>query len=281
MGNLIYYFSGTGNSLRAAVRIAEWIGGAEVISVRCKAEDVPANDAEVIGFVCPAYEWDMPGAMKDFVEKLAINPNAYIFMVVTYIAVHGKTFETMEGLLSRKNARLAYGRAIHCVASQCTAYPPFPPERLMIPYMEKELDKTGADISKRKNRAFPKMGRLSRKLYPRLMTPYMEVEHEYDKGFYTDERCVGCGACAKVCPTRNITMRGARPAWNHRCHGCMACVAYCPSKAIQFKTPDAYRRLDTAVSKRLRLPENRKRYHNPYISASDLMKDRRYIKGQR
>jgi len=76
MENIIYYFSGTGNSLRTAVRIAENIGGAEIVSVRCRAEDVPAENAKVIGFVCPVYEWDIPGTMKKFAEKLKINPDA-------------------------------------------------------------------------------------------------------------------------------------------------------------------------------------------------------------
>lgn len=129
MKNIIYYFSGTGNSLRTAIRIAEKIGGAEIISVRCNVESVSAENADVIGFVCPVYEWDIPGTMKRFVESLTINPNAYIFMVATYIAIHGKSFETIEKILLSKKAHLNYGMALHCVASQCTAYSPFPPEK--------------------------------------------------------------------------------------------------------------------------------------------------------
>lgn len=173
--------------------------------------------------------------MKSFAEELPINPNAYIFMVVTYIAIHGKSFETMEKILSAKKARLNYGAALRCVASQCTAYSPFPPEKLMIPYTERKLATIGKEISERENRAYLHMGWLTRKLYSKFMTPYLEVEQEYDKGFYTDERCVGCGVCAKVCPTQNIAIQKKRPVWNRRCHGCMACVAYCPTKAIQFK----------------------------------------------
>lgn len=277
MKNVIYYFSGTGNSLRTAIRIAEKIGGAELISVRCDTENVSFKNANVIGFICPVYEWDIPGTMKKFVTKLEVNPNAYIFMIVTFVAIHGKSFETMEKILSVKKAHLNYGFALHCVASQCTAYTPFPPERLMIPFMEKKIDKIAKDISERRNRTYPTMAWLTRKLFSKLMTPYMEVEKEYDKGFYTDKRCVGCGICAKICPTQNITMHKNHPAWNHHCHGCMACVAYCPTKAIQFKTPEAYRQLNTIISKRLCLPEKRKRYHNPFIKATDLMIDRQYI----
>lgn len=274
MKKIIYYFSGTGNSLYAATKIAEKIGGAEIVSVRCNPEDVSAKDANVIGFVCPVYEWDIPGTMKEFVTKLKINPNAYIFMIATYIAIHGKCFETMEELLNIKGAHLNYSRAVRCVASQCIAYPPFPPEKIMIPYMKKKIEKSGNEISVKKHRAFPHMAFLTRKLYPRIMTPYMEIEHEYDKGFFTNEKCVGCGVCAKVCPTKNITLQEKHPIWNHRCHGCNACVAYCPTKAVQFATPPAYKQLGTFISKRLRLPDKRKRYHHPDVKANDLMLDK-------
>lgn len=280
MKNMIYYFSGTGNSLRTAIGIAERIGGAEIVSVRCNAEKASDENAEVIGFICPVYEWDMPETMKKFVEKLVVNPNAYIFMIATYAVIYGKAFESMEKILSVKKAHLHYGRALRCVASQCTAYPPFPPEKFMIPYMEKSIRKIGGEISERKSRAYPTMAWLMRKLYPKLMTPYLEVEREYDKGFYTDERCAGCGICTRICPTQNITMQNNHPVWNHRCHGCMACVAYCPAKAIQFRTPEAYERLNTFISKRLCLPEKRKRYHNPFVEAADFMNDIRYIESK-
>lgn len=274
MRKVIYYFSGTGNSLRAANVIAEKIGGAELISVRCNPGAVSAKGAEVIGFVCPVYEWDIPGTFREFIEQLTVNPNAYIFMVTTYIAVLGKSFETVEKILSGKGAHLDYGRAIHCVASQCIAYPPFPPEKIMIPYMEKQMKQAGNEINQKRDRAYPRMSPITRRRYKKVMGPYMAVEKEYDKGFFTDTRCIGCGTCEKVCPTRNISICGNRPVWNHHCHGCNACVVYCPTKAIQFKTPEAYQELGTIISKILCLPEKRKRYHHPLVKAKDLMCDR-------
>lgn len=278
MRKIIYYFSGTGNSLYATSKIAEAIGGAEIISVRCTPENVSAENADVIGFVCPVYEWDIPGKFKEFIKHLTINPKAYIFMVTTYIAVLGKSFETVEKILEEKGAHLDYGRALRCVASQCIAYPPFPPERIMIPYMEKQIQKAGNEIANKTLRNYPRMSPITRRRFHKVMGPYLEIEKEYDTGFYTDDRCKGCGICEKVCPTRNISIKDKRPKWNHHCHGCNSCVAYCPTKAIQFKIPQAYKELDTFICKMLRLPEKRKRYHHPSINAKDLMSDRKEIR---
>ena len=54
MSTTIYYFTATGNSLQAALDIAEGLGGAEVISVSRAGKNVKC-DSEVIGFVFPSF----------------------------------------------------------------------------------------------------------------------------------------------------------------------------------------------------------------------------------
>ena len=277
MNAIIYYFTGTGNSLNTARIIARQIGGARLISVKADTEIISAEDADVVGFVCPVYEWDIPSTMKDYAKKIRINPRAYVFMVATYILVHGMAFETMEKILRAKGSCLHYAKAIRCVASQCIAYPPFPPEKIMVPYSRRKAIAVGRKISARAKNKYPKMSPIIRRLYPKMMTPFMEMQQEYDKGFYSSEKCIGCGVCRNVCPCRNITIEDKRPVYHHRCIGCNACVVYCPRKAIQFSTPEAYQKLDNVISNRLKLPEKRKRYHHPNVSAKDLMRNQEKV----
>lgn len=277
MEKIIYCFSGTGNSLRTARIIAEQMGGARIIAMKDGTEPVSAEDADIIGFVCPVYEWDVPETVRDYIEGLRINPDAYIFMAATYILIHGRCFETVDGLLRQKGARLDYGRGLRCVGSQCVAYEPFPPKKLMLPHMERGAVKIGREAAAGKRRKYPRMSPVTRRRYAKAMVPFLNVQHEYDKGFYVDGKCVGCRTCQKICPRGNITFEDNKPVWNHACIGCNACVAYCPTKAIKFKTPPAYAALNNIIVWRLGLPDGRTRYHHPYITAADLMKDEETI----
>ena len=272
MDKVIFYFSGTGNSLRAARLIAGELGGARLISMGHGPAAEAAVGARVVGFVCPAYEWDVPKVVKDFVTRLTLAPEAYIFMVATYVAIHGRCFETVDALLREKGVRLHYGRALHCVASQCVAYEPFPPAKWMVPYSDRRAREIGKEIAERRSRSYPHMSPVTKRLYPKLMMPFLNVQHEYDKGFYVSEACIGCEVCRRVCPCENITFLNGHPVWNHKCEGCNACVAYCPTKAIQFWTPEAHKKLNNMITRRLGLPEKRTRYHNPHITATDIMK---------
>ena len=273
MKKVIYCFSGTGNSLRAARIIAKEMGGATIVSVKKDTKSDLAADADVVGFLCPVYEWDIPETMKDFAEKLTVGRNAYTFMVATYVGVHGRCFETMDAILRKKGTRLHYGKPLRCVASQCIAYEPVPAPKLMVPYSDARAKKLGKQIAARKTNKYPKMSPITRSQYDRMMVPFINVQQHYDKGFFTTDSCVGCGLCEKVCPCRNITMTDKRPVWNHSCIGCNACVVYCPKKAIGFKTPEAYEKLDNMITHRLGLPENRTRYHNPHITAKDIISE--------
>ncbi|MCL1987197.1 MAG: 4Fe-4S ferredoxin, partial [Firmicutes bacterium] len=60
MKNRIYFFTGTGNSLKAAKYIAEALGDCEILAI-CKGADVNVpNECETVGFVLPVYFFGLP-----------------------------------------------------------------------------------------------------------------------------------------------------------------------------------------------------------------------------
>ena len=85
-----------------------------------------------------------------------------------------------------------------------------------------------------------------------------------DKYFFADDDCISCGLCTKVCPCHNIELKDGKPVFKHQCSQCMSCIVFCPKQA-----------LNAPVNKPK--TKKRKKYHNPYISAKDIMKEKIYF----
>ena len=56
------------------------------------------------------------------------------------------------------------------------------------------------------------------------------------KLMFADNRCIGCGECARSCPNKAISMKYIggknRPFWTYHCEVCMRCMAFCKKEAI-------------------------------------------------
>jgi ferredoxin len=75
-----------------------------------------------------------------------------------------------------------------------------------------------------------------------------------DTSFEVNERCNGCGLCARICPVGNIEMVEGRPVWQHRCETCYACFQWCARKAIGGA-----------------IVEYEKRDHHPWVKTADMI----------
>lgn len=267
MQKVIYYFSGTGNSMRAAYRVAAALGDTEIISMRCDPSEVPAVDADVIGFVFPVYHWTMPDTVIRFIKGLRINPNAYIFGISTLIYINCHSFEVLDGLLKEKSAYLAYARTLPSVGTSLTSYETRPDPSRQVPKSEENLTRIAAEIVERKKRRFPRANLLTRMAYPSRVK-YIEMLPKADKGFLISDKCAGCGLCAQVCPCQNIEMRDGTPTFRHQCNFCTACIAFCPVKAINYEvTPELKEKYPFY---NFTLTEDKTRYHNPHVSSADM-----------
>ncbi len=59
--------------------------------------------------------------------------------------------------------------------------------------------------------------------------------HQFGKGLFANEKCTGCGWCARQCPSGNISMAGKAPVFNGKCVMCFRCVYGCREQAIKAK----------------------------------------------
>ena len=75
---MIFYFSGTGNSLQAAKNIAKHnneklISMAAAINSGKDSFEYNLEENEIIGFVYPIYAWAPPKMVLRFIERLKLN----------------------------------------------------------------------------------------------------------------------------------------------------------------------------------------------------------------
>ena len=82
---MIYYFSGTGNSLSVAKELARLIGDNMLTDITEADASAQRIDSDVIGFVFPVYAWGLPLVVKHFISKLptALPKDCFVYAILT------------------------------------------------------------------------------------------------------------------------------------------------------------------------------------------------------
>lgn len=116
---MIFYFTGTGNSLEVAKIIAKHndeklISIASVIKDKDSCVEYNLSENEIIGFVFPIYAWGPPKIVLDFIYKLKLNNynSNYIFCSVTCGKNIGNTMKVVDNALRKKSLSLNSGFSI-------------------------------------------------------------------------------------------------------------------------------------------------------------------------
>ncbi len=74
MKTVIYYYSGTGNSLWTARTAAAEIGDARVLPMAWSKDDGEAAGADAVGLVLPVHMWGIPALALRFIERMKGDP---------------------------------------------------------------------------------------------------------------------------------------------------------------------------------------------------------------
>ncbi len=257
MKTTIYCYTGTGNSLWTARKIAGCLGQTELIPLNGHKGKSFSCDAEYLGVVFPVHIWGVPPPVIKFLSQLQADPARYIFAVAVNAGQVAATLIQLQKFLQSKHLQLASGFSIDLPSNY-------------IPWggavsQDKQQKKFSAALAKieriagvvrNKENLPPEKGPLWQNmifsLIYRKSLPYVA---RMDKSFFADEKCSSCGICEKICPAGNIRMASGKPAWQHRCEQCFACIQWCPEEAIQYGKGTT----------------NKKRYHHPDISLKDML----------
>ncbi len=266
MKTIIYYFTGTGNSLAAAKKIAAALGTTELVPV-ASLKNIPGRiipAADRVGIVSPVYDAGVPRIVAEFAERLNLSRAGYTFAIVTMGGTGVSALHQLNGIFQK-----GYGRKLDAAfaVKMPGNFPPVgrPPKGEKKDAILKAADKQLAFIAHTIDQGItvpPGISPVSSLMRCLLYPPFFNNVHGMDVSFSCGESCTSCGTCAKVCPVGNIVMVDDRPVWQHRCELCCACLHFCPVEAIQLNTMQG--------------TKGRGRYLHPDLKVEDMTAQRGY-----
>lgn len=261
METIIFFFTGTGNSLAAAQALCAELGECELMPIAplMKTGEEIVVDAARVGIVCPVYDMGLPSIVAEFAHRLKPDRAAYLFAVLTMGGIGDSALKQLDGILREKNRRLNAAFTLQMPGNFVPLYNPPAGEKKerILQAAEEKMQKIARAI-RNCEQIPPGTAPLSSILKVFLYPPFIRRVHGYDEKFTVDDRCTSCGICERVCPVENIELVAGRPVWQHRCELCMACLHLCPTRAIQW-------------GKRT---ENRGRYRHPDLTVPDMERQR-------
>lgn len=234
---MILWHSGTGNSRYVAVRLSQ-ILGEDIRGICSFAGNFGA--CERIIWVFPVYSWGIPPVVLRYLREHAAEMcSCKHYLVMTCGDDVGLTDRQWRRELRRHGCRGIGAWSVR-----------MPNNYVLLPGFDVDSDtvrdhkiaeadariaavargiRVGARVEDvvRGSMAWLK----SRILYPLFKLFLMSPEP-----FHATDECNGCGACARACPSGNISMESSRPHWGKNCTMCLGCYHRCPRHAVAYGT---------------------------------------------
>lgn len=231
------YLSGTGNTGYIVNKLLDELGKKGTV-LPVESEDIKkAFEADEIIIAYPTMFSNIPYLIRDFINKNRTEwKGKKIFLITTMGLFAGDGTGCAARLLKRYGAVITGGIQIKMPDSigDCKALKKSPEQnKAIVKKAEERVKKIAAQLKAGK---YPKEG-LS--FWAHLAGLFGQRLWFYNKAMsYTNklkidpDKCVGCGICAKNCPTQNIKIADGKAVANAQCTMCYRCVSYCPKQAI-------------------------------------------------
>lgn len=257
MKTVIYCFSGSGNNLAIAKRLAILIGETDIFPIRVLKEnkEIP-KDYDWVGFVTPAYYSHVPPLVKEAMEDVKFHKHQKIFTIVGCGINRGAANQDLRELVEQSNKQVQLEYMVSMPGSYIISYNGFSDWgiKVMTKLAYRKVNKIAKDIVNDRNKSIAKYGLFYKEKYEKDFKEKIASYSDICQQYTVDEACTKCRTCIDVCPGRNISLQNDKIVFGEKCQQCMACIQWCPKKAIDYKG----------------LTRERNHYHNPDILVKDM-----------
>ncbi|GHU13575.1 iron-sulfur protein [Betaproteobacteria bacterium] len=265
MNNVIFYFTGTGNSLKITKDIAakSKLPDCSIVSIAKTISVAKSFKPDgIVGFVFPVYYCGIPQIVRLFLEQIDLSAASYVFVIATYgsIGGNGGCIHQAKDILSKKNVQLNlafYVKTVDNFILWTWDVPSINNQNKSHKMVDNITGKiANCIINKEEHFDWSFVEYIGPIIFGNKR--FIKNVNNSDKYFHVGSKCNLCGICIKVCPTKNIIINGSKPEWkNNQCQLCTACLHMCPKEAIEFG----------------KATRNKKRYKNPFIKLEELFND--------
>ncbi len=231
------YLSGSGNTKHVVTLLLNELGNTGICAPIESEDAMKALEGDEILIAYPTMFSNVPYLVRDFINKhQEVWKGKKVFLITTMGLFAGDGTGCAARLLKKYGAEITGGLQIVMPDSigDCKALKKTKEQnKAIIDKADKRIIEAAKQI--REGR-YPKEG-LSfaahlAGLFGQRLWFYNKTTGYTDKVRIDPSKCIGCGICAKNCPTQNIKIADGEAAANNQCTMCYRCVNYCPKQAI-------------------------------------------------
>ncbi len=231
------YLSGSGNTKHIVTLLLNELGNAGICAP-IESDDVKkALEGDEIIIAYPTMFSNIPYLVRDFINSNeAVWKGKKIFLITTMGLFAGDGTGCAARLLKKYGAEITGGLQIVMPDSigDCKALKKSKEQNKAV--IDK-ADKRVAEAAKQiREGNYPKEG-LSfaahlAGLFGQRLWFYNKTTGYTNKVKIDPSKCIGCGICAKNCPTKNIRIENGKAVASSKCTMCYRCINHCPKQAM-------------------------------------------------